>query len=79
MAKRSAAVAMVLLMSLGRAAALAQKPPDSPGTIWHSKAEQDLQRQLAARPEAKYDVDPAKLYTLAELIDLAQMHIPRRV
>ncbi len=76
MAKRSAAVAMVLLMSLGRAAALAQKPPDSPGTIWHSKAEQDLQRQLAARPEAKYDVDPAKLYTLAELIDLAQMHNP---
>jgi outer membrane protein len=54
----------------------AQSVPDSPDRVWHSKAEQSLDRELAARPEAKYDIDAAKVYTLAELIDLAQRHNP---
>ena len=69
-------VAMVVLAGLGRHVALAQKPPDSPGKVWHSRAEQDLQRELTVRPEPKYDVDAARLYTLAELVDLAEEHNP---
>jgi len=76
MAKRSAAVAMVLMAGLGCTSAHAQRPSDSPDKIWHSKAEQGLQRELAGHPEVKYDVDPAKVYPLAELIDLAQQHNP---
>lgn len=54
----------------------AQNAPASPDRVWHSKAEQGLDRELALRPEAKYDLDPHKSYTLAELIDLAQQHNP---
>jgi outer membrane protein TolC len=43
---------------------------------WHSKAEQGLQRELASHPEPRYDLDPHRRYTLAELIDLAQRHNP---
>jgi len=54
----------------------AQNVPPSPEKVWHSKAEAGLDRDLAAHPEAKYDMDPQKYYTLAELIDLAQQHNP---
>src|ERR1700721_1967947 len=49
-------------------------PADSDGD--HPKAEQSLDRELAAHPETKYAIDAAKVYTLAELIDLAQQHNP---
>jgi outer membrane protein TolC len=67
---------MILMASLGCTSAFAQSAPDSPDKVWHSKAEQSLDHALAAHPEAKYDIDPAKVYTLAELIDLAQQHNP---
>ncbi len=54
----------------------AQSAPPSPGAVWHAKGEQSLARDLATRPEAKYDVDAGKSYTLAELIDLAEQHNP---
>jgi outer membrane protein TolC len=66
----------VLVFAAGCTLALAQSTPPSPDKVWHSKAEQGLAQQLAAHPEAKYDVDPAKVYTLAELIDLAEQHNP---
>src|SRR5580698_5615296 len=56
--------------------ARAQSAPPSSDSVWHPKAEQSLARDLAAHPEAKYDVDPQKAYTLAELIDLAEEHNP---
>lgn len=56
--------------------AQAQSAPPSSNSVWHPKAEQSLARDLAAHPEAKYDVDPQKAYTLAELIDLAEEHNP---
>jgi len=76
MLRGSASVAMAILASLGCAHALAQNSPPVPNKVWHSKAEPSLDHALAARPEAKYDVDAAKVYTLAELIDLAQQHNP---
>jgi outer membrane protein TolC len=54
----------------------AQGTPQSPDKVWHSKAEQGLSRDAAAAPTAAYAVDPAKVYTLAELVDLAESHNP---
>lgn len=72
----SGIVTIALAARLGCSSVCAQSAPASPDRVWHSKAEQGLDRELAARPEAKYDIDPTKLYTLAELIDLAQRHNP---
>ncbi|HEV2272946.1 MAG TPA: TolC family protein [Acidobacteriaceae bacterium] len=66
----------VMMLLVGLAGAYAQSSPPSPDRVWHSRAEQSLDRQLAARPEARYAIDPQKHYTLAELIDLAQQHNP---
>jgi outer membrane protein len=77
MANISGAFVVAALMVGGVAASCyAQNAPTSPDRVWHSKAEQGLDRELALHPEAKYDVDPHKSYTLAELIDLAQQHNP---
>src|ERR1700733_4086505 len=65
-----------LVVSIASVCASAQSAPASPDRVWHSNAEQKLDRELALRPEAKYDMDPAKPYTLAELVDLAQEHNP---
>jgi outer membrane protein len=77
MATTSGAVAIVaLVVGIGSAHAHAQSAPPSPNKVWHSKAEQGLDRELRSHPEAKYDIDPNRKYTLAELIDLAQRHNP---
>ena len=55
----------------------AQGTPRSADKVWHSKAEQGLSRDASAAPEAAYAVDPAKAYTLAELVDLAESHNPQ--
>ncbi len=68
---------MALPASAGLArAARAQSAPPVPSAVWHSKGEQSLERGLAAQPEAKFDVDASKSYTLAELIDVAEQHNP---
>jgi len=65
-----------MLATVCCAGALSQSAPPAPDKVWHSKAETVLDHALAARPEAKYDIDVAKVYTLAELIDLAEQHNP---
>ena len=67
---------LTLAISIGGVSGRAQSAPASPDKVWHSKAEKGLDRELALRPEAKYDMDPRKNYSLAELIDLAQRHNP---
>ena len=67
---------LALIVSIAGASGRAQTAPASPEKVWHSKAEQGLDRELASRPEAKYDIDPRKNYSLAELIDLAEQHNP---
>lgn len=76
MAKISAAASIVFLTGLLCVISAAQSVPDSPDKVWHSKAEKGLQSELAAHPEPKYNVDTTKVYTLAELIDLAEQHNP---
>jgi outer membrane protein len=75
--KLSAAVVIIgIVVSAGCRTSYAQSAPAVPDKIWHSKGEKGLGRQLSSYPEAKYDIDPQKEYTLAELIDLAQEHNP---
>jgi outer membrane protein len=76
MGNMSVAAAIALTLGMGCANGMAQSIPDSPDKVWHSKAEKSLDRELAARPEAKYAIDSSKPYSLAELIDLAQQHNP---
>jgi outer membrane protein len=54
----------------------AQSTSSSPDKPWHSKVEKDVARDLVANRQPTYDVDPEKVYTLPELIDLAEMHNP---
>ena len=67
---------LTLAISIGGASSRAQSAPASPDKVWHSKAEKGLDRELALRPEAKYNINPLKNYSLAELIDLAEQHNP---
>jgi outer membrane protein len=73
----SGAIAVVLFaIGVGCSVGHGQSAPVSSDKAWHSKAEQGLQRELASHPEPRYDLDPHRRYTLAELIDLAQRHNP---
>ena len=54
----------------------AQSAALSPDKPWHSKAEKDVTTELAADRKPTYDIDPDKVYTLPELIDLAETHNP---
>ena len=72
---RAAAVALLAVASLA-ARTRAQSAPQSPSRVWHAKSEQNIAHDAATQPKAAYEVDPSKLYTLAELIDLAQSHNP---
>lgn len=76
MAKISPALTTFFLCSVGWASLLAQSAPAVPDKVWHSKAEESLDRSLKARSEAKYVIDSTKVFTLPELIDLAQQHNP---
>ena len=53
-----------------------QSPPSAPDAIWRSKEVQNLQRELAAWPQESPRLESDKIYTLAELIDLAEQHNP---
>jgi outer membrane protein TolC len=54
----------------------AQNTPPSPSHPWHSRDEKSLDRQLLTDLQPKWDIDSRKLYTLSELIDLAELHNP---
>lgn len=71
MAKVTLLIGMFACRSL-----FAQSTSSSPDRPWHSKVERDVARDLAANRQPTYDVDPGKVYTLPELIDLAEMHNP---
>jgi hypothetical protein len=77
MAKTSGVVAIIALMVCIGNTCHAQGAPASSNKFWHSRAEHGLDRELAARPEVKYDLDLHREYALPELIDLTQKQ-PRR-
>lgn len=53
---------------------MSQSAPPAPGKVWHTKDEASLRSQ--SEPAAEYALDPNKVYTLAELVDLAEQHNP---
>src|SRR5215469_2187485 len=55
---------------------LAQSTAPAPSQPWHSKEELALTKQLIADRQPSWDIDPEKIYTLPELIDLAELHNP---
>ena len=72
---------LICLLSVGIFAAgawraPAQAAPPSSDRVWQPKAVQQLGRDAAATHRASYEIDPSKVYTLGELIDLAQSHNP---
>jgi outer membrane protein len=69
-------IAAVFAIAAGSTSSLAQSAPVSPGKIWHSKAEESVSRELTTVHSSTYTVDLAKIYTLADLIDLAEEHNP---
>ena len=76
MYKRFPDIAAAFVLFAIALSAGAQSAPASPDKPWHGNAEAGLNKQLSALPDTKYDLDPAKAYTLAELIDLAEQHNP---
>jgi TolC family type I secretion outer membrane protein len=55
--------------------AMAQSAPVSADKVWHDAHEDGLNKQPL--PEAEYQIDATKVYTLAELVDLAEQHNPQ--
>ncbi len=70
-------VIIILVASTGSICSGAQNAPPSPDKVWHTKAEQSAAYNPASVPEAKFQIDPARTYSLAELIDLAEQHNPQ--
>jgi len=54
----------------------AQRTPPAANVPWHSKEEQEVAREVVADRQPSWHIDPQKVYTLSELIDLAELHNP---
>lgn len=65
-----------LIAAISSGCGQAQSAPGSPDKVWHSKTELKLSRELTSVPELKYTIDLNKIYTLADLIDVAQQYNP---
>ena len=53
-----------------------QKAPPTPEKAWPVPADSQLRAEIAQSGAARETLDPAKLYTLAELIDIAERNNP---
>jgi outer membrane protein TolC len=69
-------LASVVLFLCGAPSCIAQKAPTAPDSLWQAPAKAKLSRELPAPPLDTYSVSSAKVYTLADLIDLAERHNP---
>jgi outer membrane protein TolC len=56
--------------------ALAQGAPASPDHPWHTVGEQRIETGAKNFRSPRFSTDPAKTYSLAELVDLAETHNP---
>lgn len=57
-------------------AVLAQTAPVLSARPWHGSGEQTILADAKTFPESRIDIDPAKTYTLPELIDLGESNNP---
>ncbi len=58
-------------------AGAAQDAPSSPDKPWQSDRAAQFARQLKSSAESACSLDPSHVYTLAELVDLAESHNPQ--
>jgi len=68
--------AIALFLSHGATLALAQRAPVSPDHAWHGLEEARIEAATRNFTEPRFNFDPAKTYSLAELVDLAESHNP---
>ena len=68
------AISTVLLLCGSRA--FAQGAPVSPDHPWHGVGEQRIEADAKNFRESRFNTDPAKTYSLGELIDVAETHNP---
>lgn len=67
---------ILLIDLLAASSALAQTPPVSADRPWHGHGEQKIEADAKGALESRFSIDPAKAYTLTELVDLAESHNP---
>lgn len=65
-----------LMILLAASPLLAQSPPASPNRPWHTSDERRITDDGKRVRQLDLPVEPAKAYSLAELIDLAESHNP---
>src|ERR1700686_877923 len=68
------AVLFVLLLFASRAPG--QSAPVSPDQPWRSSAERKIEADAKYLRDSRFNVDPGKTYSLAELVNLAEAHNP---
>lgn len=74
---RNPACTAVLFASLSCATcAFGQTAPGAPDHPWHAPAESKIEADAKAIRDFRFSVDPAKTYSLPELVDLAESHNP---
>src|SRR5262245_28044115 len=69
-------IAILVLPLINASRSFAQTAPDSAYRPWHSPAEQELARDVQRFRDSRLNIEPSKVYTLAELIDFAEAHNP---
>src|SRR6266851_6820729 len=67
-------IPLLVLLSVGRA--FAQTAPASPDRPWHSPGEQQIKDDAKRFRESRFSIEPDRVYSLAELVDLAETHNP---
>src|SRR6267143_3812438 len=68
------AVLFVLLLFASRA--LGQSAPVSPDQPWHASDERKIEADAKNLRDSRFNIDPGKTYSLAELVNLAEAHNP---
>jgi outer membrane protein TolC len=64
------------LLLLGPSRASAQSAPASADRPWHSRQEEPIADATRKLRELRFEIDPTQIYSLTELIDLAERHNP---
>jgi outer membrane protein len=68
---------MTIVLWMTTVPMFSQGPPSSPERPWHPPEQGQLARESQRSGQSGYPVDPNKIYSLAELVDLAEAHNPQ--
>jgi hypothetical protein len=65
-----------LVTLISAVSVFSQNPPASPGRPWHSPSEREIAGEAQHFGRSLFRIESEKVYSLAELIDLAEAHNP---